>query len=59
MNIGQKDKLATYTKKSEQTLKNALKKKALSTSLLLLEEGKTYEAEQALRMYRALCKKEK
>jgi len=54
MNLGEKEQLEEIKKKSDEELKNELLTECLAVALLMIKNGKTREADEAIRVYRRL-----
>lgn len=54
MNIGEKTKLEEFKEKNETTLKKELRKQCLAVAYVMMTEGKTRQADEAIRVYKRL-----
>jgi len=54
MNLGEKEQLEKIKKKSDAELKKELLTECLAVALLMLKNGKTRQADEAVRVYKRL-----
>jgi len=54
MNIGEKEIIKKARKKSEKKLKEQVRKECLLVTLAMIKEGKTRQADEAIRVYKRL-----
>lgn len=54
MNIGEKEQLKNIKMKSENELKKELTKECLVIALLMMQNGETRKADEAVRVYKRL-----
>jgi len=54
MNLGEKEQLKNIKKKSDDELKKELLTECLAVALMMIKNGKTREADEAIRVYRRL-----
>jgi len=54
MNIGERNKLAEFKKKNEQQLKKELREECLAVAFVMMTEGETRKADEAIRVYNKL-----
>jgi len=54
MNIGERNKLEEFKKKDEATLKKELREQCLAVAYVMMTEGKTRQADEAIRVYKRL-----
>ena len=54
MNIGERNKLEEIKKKDEQQLKKELREECLAVAFVMISEGKTRQADEAIRVYKRL-----
>jgi len=59
MNIGEKEKLENIKKKPEEQLKKELRTECLAVAYVMITEGKTRQADEAIRVYKRLEEVEK
>jgi len=52
--IGEKEIIKQYRKKGERQLRNAIRKECLLVCLAMVKEGKTRQADEAVRVYKRL-----
>jgi len=57
MNIGEKEALEQVKKKDEKQLKKELKEECLAVAMVMMKEGKTRQADEAIRVYKRLEEK--
>jgi len=57
MNIGEKEALEQIKKKDEKQLKKELKEECLAVAMVMMREGKTRQADEAIRVYKRLEEK--
>jgi len=54
MNIGEREELKKIKKKSETQIKKAILKECLAVTLLMIQQGQTRKADEAIRVYKKL-----
>ena len=54
LTIGEKDKLEQFKEKDEPQLKKEIRKECLAVAYVMISEGKTREADEAVRVYKRL-----
>ena len=54
MNIGQKEKLKEFMMLDKDKLKEELSKECLAVAYVMITEGKTRQADEAIRVYKRL-----
>lgn len=59
MNIGEKEELKKIRKKSEKQLKKDISKECLAVALLMIKNGETRKADEAVRVYKRLKEESK
>jgi len=57
MNIGERNQLEEVKKKDEKTLKKELKEECLAVALVMMKNGETRKADEAIRVYKRLEEK--
>lgn len=54
LTIGERDKLEEFKKKDEKQLKKEIREECLAVAYVMISEGKTREADEAIRVYKRL-----
>ena len=59
LNIGQKNKLESFKEKSENQLVRDLRVECLAVAYVMISEGETRKADEAIRVYKRLEEEKK